>query len=667
LSAEIVFMELLTADGLSGACNVGNWESWKWPAQTSDHEWFSLAPSGVHPGEALWLQCMDACVLHVARADVSCAGGPCECNSVWTQVGTDAQGNPVGACRYSTYYTAAELAPVEAAAVSVGVVDNRCFFHAPTPSPSAQPTASPTSSPTVTPATVYDAEPAFDIVSVEVYVDVQSDPLTSFVCSPRQPGFCFDRTVALLNGLQTYWDNNLRAPRCTDGWQCDTFGHGACEYPVWLADRHVPWLNGGATAAKTPGIRKLGYEGGCECASDRWDHVLFCSDCTYGYGPRRTTDFEGDVCSNSLAAQWLPLAACAAPYGLDPVLASLTDAYKLCAGHGTWGGAGTQCACFRDDDRGYWALAEEDGAATHTCRACLSPALGPKPATVADLASRQIGRDQDMLLYGIDNKERQDASCLLKPAQACARVGQFDPDLAFVEDVDERDAHWVQCAGHGAWNGTACACARGWALRANDDLFGGDAYRSCWACHPLFGPAVPALGLVAWGAADDPPVGPFCVAPTAPDPMTGIPAACAGHGIVVPRRSPIEDYQKPCRCFGGLDTGYWAVSPPRFAPGDNTTSVQVCDRCRAGWGPAPGIAGAAARTCRERVGVDPETGAAGAVCAGHGTWDGEACGCEAGWAMAPGSKVCGVCADGWNSTSGGGVMCDRLLASEATV
>jgi hypothetical protein len=374
-------------------------------------------------------------------------------------------------------------------------------------------------------------------------------------------------------------------------------------YPAALADAHVPWLNGGATGAATPGVTKLGHEGGCACDSDHWDAVLFCSDCAYGYGPRGTTDFAADVCSASLAdggGGGARAVNCSAPYGLDPVLASPTDAYKLCAGHGTWsGGDGTDapCACFRDDARGHWALAKEDGAATHTCRVCASPARGPKPGTVADEASRLLG-------MGVDAADAYGGTCRDKPQQACARVGQYDPDLAFTAEEEDAEATWKQCAGHGAWNGTGCACATGWRLAPNDPLFGGAAYDSCNRCAVGFGPAVPDVSLVEWdaavracaedGATDCGTAPPFCVGPWAPDPLNRtLVGLCALHGDVVPRASVLEDYGKPCRCWAGPATGYW----------NKSAGSLVCDVCRDGWGPAPRGDGAPL-ACFARVGPD---------------------------------------------------------------
>ena len=266
------------------------------------------------------------------------------------------------------------------------------------------------------------------------------------------------------------------------------------------------------------------------------------------------------------------MAPCSAPYGLDPVLAVVGDAYRVCAGHGTYDTHTQTCTCFDNAVQGHWALDVEDGATTPTCRTCTSMAWGPAPKTVADDEARQMGRDATYVA-------NRTVPCG-GPQTACNVLGHFDPNRAYVAvsvaaaaDMDNVDADivgpvttWTECGGHGTYvkdlDVPTCVCDAGWTLGPHDPTFGGAEYAKCIRSAAGYGPTVTLGGLDPWlaryGAVVEAPGTthpPFCVAPM----VNG--TLCAGHGVPGPVAT--------CVCDATTAQGYW--------------DGPACTRCAAAW------------------------------------------------------------------------------------
>ena len=102
------------------------------------------------------------------------------------------------------------------------------------------------------------------------------------------------------------------------------------------------------------------------------------------------------------------MAPCAAPYGLDPVLAVVGDAYRVCAGHGTYDTHTQTCTCFDNAVQGHWALDVEDGATTPTCRnvhgtagreAVVCERLAGLELPAREAEPRRLARHTDLALH----------------------------------------------------------------------------------------------------------------------------------------------------------------------------------------------------------------------------------------------------------------------------
>jgi hypothetical protein len=415
---------------------------------------------------------------------------------------------------------------------------------------------------------------------------------------------------------------------CTNDWQCETFNMGKCVYDKNKTG--TSWRNGDGTT--NPEIeRNLGDEGGCDCYKNEtdgyWDSSLFCEDCEYGYGPRKATtgdDFEASACDLSLTNPPLTsITHCTAPYGLDPILATNENAYKLCAGHGNY--TGTNCTCFDNNLQGHWKLDVEDGAAdeVETCRACSRPAYGPKPKNVADVESR---------LINLDDNFNASESCADKEIQACNMIGNVNPNKA----VFEGDNSWYKCSDHGSWNKTSyeCECDPAWYLSVNTGAFETDHLQSCNMCNDHFGPPVndSAPPLPAYCFTDDEAFVPtseqndicrgFCAGPWTLDPVTDEYGLCSLHGNVNP-----EDVSE-CRCYKSNEQGFWKTI--------QLGNVHTCNVCDDYWGPSP------AEGCNVPYGTDPQNETAFKECAGHGSWNGNECECDEGWALSN-NNVCEMC------------------------
>ena len=226
---------------------------------------------------------------------------------------------------------------------------------------------------------------------------------------------------------------------------------------------------------------------------------------------------------------------CEAPFGLDPILATATDAYKLCAGHGKYNIETKQCDCFNNNEDGHWDLNTEDGSSTQTCRICIEPGWGPLPNTIGDSLAWCINRKTQESPFAL-----VDCDDYTNHIIACNVVGQFNPNRAFVENPDTADLTWVPCAGHGTWKIDKCICHDRWAEGKNDKLNEiSEDYKSCNECAPGYGPTPPnTKDYKQWRARGSRLVssGPFCVGPVAKDPECNDDDCelllCAGHGYV---------------------------------------------------------------------------------------------------------------------------------------
>ena len=423
---------------------------------------------------------------------------------------------------------------------------------------------------------------------------------------------------------------------CASEWQCQTFGLGRCvyDYPV-----HTKWRNAGIGADVLE--KTFGDEGGCACYQNStigyWELTLFCEDCVYGYGPRKATiglEFEPSSCDLSLTNPPLEsITHCTAPYGLDPILATTENAYKLCAGHGNY--TGTQCICFDNNDQGHWTLDVEDGAGmtpnvppSNTCRACKAAAYGPKPKNVADVRSREINNNA-----AFDKNE----TCANKPIQACNTLGNYDANDYVFED----DKKWVVCSGHGNWdeNLYECQCHTGWNLAGNSAIpYGPSSFKSCNLCSPDFGPLVDFEATQPdFCYTDDESFVPtkeqsqqcagFCIGPFLPDPNVpdSDPLLCSGHGFV--------NETLGCDCDESQEKGYW-----KAVEGEDVAS---CTQCKEGWGPLAGVSNA----CFKQYGLNPLNTSSYEECAGHGVYENGECTCEEGWKVNPETGVCEWCDD----------------------
>ena len=466
--------------------------------------------------------------------------------------------------------TSPSPAPSTSPSTSPSPVPSTSPSPAPSTSPSGTPSTSPTSThPTASPTTSPTLSPSVSPSGIPT-----AAPTYPTAYCPGGPASCVDLSdPTVRSDVYAYWARVLRPVQCAATWQCATYGLGTCKY-LTEHTTHVPWRNqgggggGGGGGGEDDTRTVVGDEGGCACDTG-FDPVLFCEDCTYGLGPRQTGHFTVQPCDTALGAPD-DLAPCSAPYGLDPVLAVVGDAYRVCAGHGTYDTHTQTCTCFDNAVQGHWALDVEDGATTPTCRTCTSMAWGPAPKTVADDEARQMGRDATYVT-------NRTVPC--GGAQtACNVLGHFDPNRAYVamavaaaDDMDNVDADivgpvttWTACGGHGTYDPSVstCVCDPGWTLGPHDPTFGGAEYATCIRCAAGYGPTVPLGGLDPWlaryGAVVEAPGTthpPFCVAPM----VNG--TLCAGHGVPGPVAT--------CVCDATTAQGYW--------------DGPACTRCAAAW------------------------------------------------------------------------------------
>ena len=221
------------------------------------------------------------------------------------------------------------------------------------------------------------------------------------------------------------------------------------------------------------------------------------------------------------------------------------------------------CDAWADREKGSWAQPPPFAYGREPApqiTACTNPAFGPPPDAVREAPETL-------------------------PPMTCNSYGAPDPALAgFDNDT------WALCGGHGDWDRAhyRCVCQPGWALADPGPAYvgvGGERPLVCTQCAELFGPRPGEPGLA--------PGSPLCVAPYAPDPVTGIEDVCSGHG------SPTSDAE--CACYNATGTtGSWTLTPlsqaavalqyvgaygTQFVAQTYTATVMTCGTCAAGAGP----------------------------------------------------------------------------------
>lgn len=121
------------------------------------------------------------------------------------------------------------------------------------------------------------------------------------------------------------------------------------------------------------------------------------------------------------------------------------------------------------------------------CDQCAAESLGPKP-------------------------QENPAGSFTKP---CTIYGNYDANYANITLA------WRPCSDHGAWNGTACVCNRGWQLGDALTTYNSSVIiKSCDQCDYNYGPLVEANAVGA----------PFCNKIYTPDDH-GVPKECGGFGV----------------------------------------------------------------------------------------------------------------------------------------
>ena len=232
----------------------------------------------------------------------------------------------------------------------------------------------------------------------------------------------------------------------------------------------------------------VGSEAACGCApSVRGTPCVECA------GQGHVAD---GACVCARARDSDPNAACAK---IVPVVANATATRTRTV---------VACNCSHSWEEGMFASADAPRRTglpnPPRCDACVSPGVGPAPGSVLDVEA------------GV-------------APQACTRYGGFVPGAGNL-------SVWTACSGRGAWNAStrACDCDEGWAARETQHAgFRGERASTCDVCAPLRGPPL------------------ACDAVFTPDPLTGLPAECGGHGAYV---------SGACRCFTNSTAGFWALA-----------------------------------------------------------------------------------------------------------